>query len=293
MIFLTIAICTYNSRGHLKRALTSIVEQRLPNYEFELLVIDNNSNESHDFIKTDKIFQNIRYFSEPRQGLSFARNRAIKEAKGVWIAFIDDDAELCQNYLYEFYITINKFHDVVALGGKVLPKWETITSQFWNYPIFQNVFSLVNWGDEIKYLSKEEWLVGTNMVFKRDFLIEIGGFNDRLGRKGSNLLSNEEISLQNTIKKKQLNLLYVPQMLVYHWVSNDRTKLKWIMKRYFWQGISDSISFNRKKIFIILSIIKYFLKLNVSIINREHFINNFFMICYQIGFLVGSGKKHG
>src|SRR5687768_2279831 len=80
----TVAIPTYNRARFLQQTLTGITRQHFPRDCFEVLVIDNNSRD-----QTRTVVESFagarpapRYILEPQQGLDYARNRAIKEARG-------------------------------------------------------------------------------------------------------------------------------------------------------------------------------------------------------------------
>ena len=85
-------ISTYNREKYLPKLFKSICEQDYIN--FEILIIDNNSPGNTKELATNFIKSNpkleIRYFLETQQGLSFGRNRGIKEAKGDFIIFLDN-----------------------------------------------------------------------------------------------------------------------------------------------------------------------------------------------------------
>ena len=93
---LSVIICTYNRAKYLYNLLKSIAQNTLGKNNFEVLLIDNNSNDNTisvlEQFKTDFPEMEIRYFFENRQGLSFARNRGIKEATGEVLVYVDDDA---------------------------------------------------------------------------------------------------------------------------------------------------------------------------------------------------------
>ncbi len=77
---ITIAICTYNRKELLKRCLDSLLPQLTD--QVEILVIDNGTHKVKTLVD---LYSNIRYVSESNTGLSYARNKAIKEANGDWI----------------------------------------------------------------------------------------------------------------------------------------------------------------------------------------------------------------
>ncbi len=89
-IQMSAVICTHNRTPLLLRALSSLEQSR--QHLLEIVVIDNapSSTETQDQLKSK--FPNVRYVCEPRQGLNVARNRALQEAQGDVVAYLDDDA---------------------------------------------------------------------------------------------------------------------------------------------------------------------------------------------------------
>lgn len=87
----TVAITTFNRVGLLPRAICSVMEQ---NYrDFELLVLDNSSTDGTEGLMGWYSDQRIRYLRHPRMTIGKARNLALAEAKGKYLAFLDDDDE--------------------------------------------------------------------------------------------------------------------------------------------------------------------------------------------------------
>ena len=86
MTTVTVAICTRQRPDELRRALHSVVHQA-----DEVLVVDNGPTEPRT-AEVAREFPGVRYTAEPVPGLDFARNRALREASGDIVAFLDDDA---------------------------------------------------------------------------------------------------------------------------------------------------------------------------------------------------------
>lgn len=84
------AVCTHGRPHQLQRALASLASQSSP--PLEILVIDNAppDDQARDLVLQD--FPAVRYVRESVPGLDFARNRALSEARGEVVAFLDDDA---------------------------------------------------------------------------------------------------------------------------------------------------------------------------------------------------------
>ncbi len=80
----SVIICTYRNPSLLRECLLSVLEQDLPPSQFEVLVVDNNSQDTTQAVVDDlgKQHKNIRYILELSQGLSYARNKGICESRG-------------------------------------------------------------------------------------------------------------------------------------------------------------------------------------------------------------------
>lgn len=92
--FISVVIPTYNRARQVQAALKSVLAQTYP--EFEVIVVDDGSTdgtgEALQYISQQGgNCKPIRYFFQPNQGQSSARNKGIAEARGEWVAFLDSD----------------------------------------------------------------------------------------------------------------------------------------------------------------------------------------------------------
>ena len=93
--FLSVVIPTFNRVQQVQAALKSVLAQTYP--EFEAIVVDDGSTDGTGEAIRRLISQQgddgkrIRYFFQPNQGQSAARNKGIDEARGEWVAFLDSD----------------------------------------------------------------------------------------------------------------------------------------------------------------------------------------------------------
>ena len=84
----SVIIPNYNYGRYLGGAIDSVLTQSYPNVE--LLVVDDGSNdESPEVVR--RYAGRLRWLSQPRQGVSAARNRGIQESRGELVAFLDSD----------------------------------------------------------------------------------------------------------------------------------------------------------------------------------------------------------
>lgn len=87
----TVVISTYNRKDILPRAISSVLNQTLG--DFELLVIDNGSTDGTGVMVGVLKDPRIRYVKnpEPTSSCDGPRNMGINMAKGAYISFLDDD----------------------------------------------------------------------------------------------------------------------------------------------------------------------------------------------------------
>ena len=65
----------------------------------------------------------ILYVFEQTQGLSSARNRALKEFKGSVLIFIDDDVIASQGFIKQYRLAFKQYQKVGFFGGKIFIDW--------------------------------------------------------------------------------------------------------------------------------------------------------------------------
>jgi glycosyltransferase involved in cell wall biosynthesis len=89
-------------------------------------VVDNDDAESAESTVVackEKSLINTEYYSEPEKNISLARNKAVQNAKGNYVAFIDDDEYPVQSWLLNLYETLHKYQASGVLGP-VKPHFE-------------------------------------------------------------------------------------------------------------------------------------------------------------------------
>ena len=226
-MFLSIIICTYNRDKHIRRALESLVQQDYDHSAYEIIVVDNNSNDkTSEIIKQFKQEHpdfNIVLTGEKQQGLSFARNKGLALAKGDYVSYIDDDGIAHKDYVGQIKQYTEQFPDDVAFGGKVLPKYEKGKEPAWMSPYIERIISIVDLGDDVKVL-KKIYPVGCNMFFKKSVLDEIGGFNTALK------LRSDDKYIFLKIREAGYRVLYLPKVVVWHFIDDFRNSLDYVKK---------------------------------------------------------------
>lgn len=235
----SIIVCTYNREKILPYCLQSLNQQKFPENNAEILVIDNASTDNtkkivSSFLKTSKF--KCRYILERKQGLSAAKNRGIKEATGDFIAFIDDDAVACKNWIKNLVNCFSK-EEILAAGGKTIPKFEVKPPE-WLPPKYLFVLGAVDLGQKIKIVP---YIAGGNSAFRKKIFQQVGFFRTDLGRKKKSLLSGEELDLCQRISQAGGKIIYNPKAIIYHLAPKERLAKNFFCERLFNEGISQAI----------------------------------------------------
>ncbi|MEM7572572.1 MAG: glycosyltransferase [Bacteroidota bacterium] len=239
--FISLIVCTYNREKFLGDCLDSILAQSLDIEQYEVIVINNKSTDS-----TAEILQqfaarapaNWSFLLEKQQGLSYARNRGIQEAKGVFLTYVDDDAILATNYLQLQFEHLQLHPELAGLGGKILAKFEGPKPAWFNPYTAPTYFSHYDRGDKSYVYREGDFPFGCNMCLRKSLIEPLGGFDTDLGRIGKGGLGGEEKKLFGQIINAGGKVRYLPELWVHHQVDHYRTQRAYVEKISRGLGVS-------------------------------------------------------
>jgi glycosyltransferase involved in cell wall biosynthesis len=223
----------------LEKCLLSIEQQTLDLNKYEVIVVDNNSTDDTPLVADSFIKRNPNYriVTEFDQGLSFARNRGWKEAKGEYVVYIDDDAQ-CVPYLLEK--VLDAFEKVkpkpVSVGGTYYPVYEVPPPKW-----FSDRFEIRSWGDKPGFLTPPRakyGFSGGNMAFQRRVFDEYGEFPTDQGMVGGKTRMGEETALYLKIYQKEPYFWYDPNIRIMHWTPKRNLTFKYRYERAYKMGVS-------------------------------------------------------
>jgi glycosyltransferase involved in cell wall biosynthesis len=253
-------ICTYNRVKYLINALNSLSNQTIPSWEFQVIIIDNNSSDNTATVANKFIeqhpFLSISYYLEKTRGLSAARNRGWKEANASIIAYMDDDAIADQNWLHALLTFFSTHENAVGAGGKVIPLYET-GEPIWMSKYLNGYSGKVNHGETHKlYNKKMKYPSGCNMAWRKDALEKVGGFNEELHFR------SDDKYIFFKVKEISDEIWWVPDAVVNHTVDDERLHFENFRKLYLKTGNEEKIRLHGS----MKKLLEYIIKLSASII---------------------------
>jgi len=287
----SIAICTHNRAADLKEALLSLTQQKFQE-PFEVIVVDNRSTDrtKQVTLEVQTLMQaSVRYVYEERLGLSVARNRAIREAKGEYILFLDDDAAASPDWIGEIVRLFDRDAQVGCVGGKIEPVWEG-GAPAWLPEENRTLYSILDYAGEVKEMQAPDIPFGANMGLRASLFQGMAAFREDLGRVGSNLLSSEESELIGRVRSRGWKVIYTPHAFVLHKIPRSRISRKWLLRRIYWQGVSKAVASNGKTADMVKSLLKMFVFLLLAIVflyDKRRIFRQISRMTYHHGLLRG------
>lgn len=236
---LDLVICTYNNAPLLDKTLLAIAGQKVrPEAEWKVLVVDNNSTDNtQDIVKQHQAAGKIPHLTvvtETKQGLTQARLCGVQNTSAEWIAFVDDDCFLADDWVKQAIAFAAMHPGCGAFGGQVILDWEVRPAKY----VLKYAYSFAQ--QKGKQLQKKSCLVGAGMVLNRTALARTGWTDKPLlqDRVGTQLISGGDAEIALRIYGAGYDLWYTPTCRLQHFIPARRTTQKYLIDINYGLGSS-------------------------------------------------------
>ena len=287
---ISICIATFRRPAQLERLLFSLGKLNVQNFSFEIIIVDNDSKGSARNVAETmaKKYTELRYYVEPKQNIALARNLGVQKAKGIWIAFIDDDEDANPDWLISYWKICKTvrgdgyFGPVISQFDGVAPKWMK-RDLFFCRPRFET-------GTRARIGSGQ---TRTGNAFIRRTLFDSYKFDSDFGLTGG-----EDSDIFIRMLHNGVDFYWCDEARVIEYIPQERLRLTWLIKRAFRSGITYTILQNRhqsnlrKRILglvrAVAAIFGFTSMLFFEMIRgRAHLIKRMVRIAVQVGHIVG------
>ncbi len=205
-LFVSVVIPVYNDAESLKRCLNALQNQTYPRKRYEVIVVDNGSDEKLGIV-ADK-YKQVVLTSESEPGSYAARNTGITMAKGKIIAFTDSDCIPSRNWIEKGVSHMLQQSDCDIVAGKICLFFKN--PERLNAVEVYEKFKAFNQKNKVE---KYHHGVTANLfTFQRVF--------DKEGLFKSNLKSGGDVEWCQRVYSKGYKLLYTDDVCVAHPARN-------------------------------------------------------------------------
>lgn len=213
-VLISVIIPHLNQPAGLRDCLDSIVAQKLPADQFEVIVVDNGSREMPASIVSD--YAGARLLREMRPGPGLARNIGAHHANGEILAFIDADCRAHPNWLGSIKAAFDNAAPGKILGGDV-QIWRAPGRPMTGVEAYENLFAY-----RFKMYIEQHGYCGTgNLAVRQIDFNTIGPF--------AGIDVAEDMEWGQRACASGYKFVYVPEMIVYHPPREtlEELRIKW------------------------------------------------------------------
>ncbi|MCC7343155.1 MAG: glycosyltransferase family 2 protein [Bryobacterales bacterium] len=230
---ITVCICTYRRERYLGRLLERLAAIETDGlFTYSIVIVDNDRSRSaepivHAFRKTSPL--DIDYVVEPRQNIARARNLALRNVRGEFAAFIDDDEFPTKHWLRTLFAEC-KGRQVDGVLGPVKPQYEVqppkwvVTGGFYDRPSYPTGFIIDgSKGRTGNVLLRMAIIDGEPVPFRPEF------------RTG------EDQDFFHRMIARGFVFTWCHEAVAYEWVPPFRWKRTFLLRRALLRGTSASL----------------------------------------------------
>ncbi|MGO9451394.1 MAG: glycosyltransferase family 2 protein [Candidatus Binataceae bacterium] len=208
---LSIIIATHDRPDSLVRLIGSLTPQLRPGIH-ELFVAENGTS-GPAALPPD--LPALTHLHDSRPGKCRIQNRAIKEAAGDILIFLDDDLTVSKSYLDAVERFFTSRPEFAGMAGRILPAEDPAAkaganSVYLDLPIFDHGESII----------EVPGVLGADMAFRATALASVGPFDERLGPGACG--HEEETEMSQRLRRAGFRIGYAPEAVVYHEVDTSR-----------------------------------------------------------------------
>ncbi len=208
----SIIVVNYNGKKYLKDCFSSLYNLNFPPNKLEIVMVDNGSSDSSlEFVKEN--FSRVEIIENNINNYCKANNLGIKSAKGKYIAILNNDTKVDENWLVELVKVINQDDSIGAVAGKILFLDGRLQGTgHYEFPHFYWSDRGFKENDKGQYDKTEEVpsISHCATLYRKKCFDNVGLLDEDFN------MYMEDVDMSIRAKQKGWRLFYVPKSVVYH-----------------------------------------------------------------------------
>ncbi len=227
---ISIIIVNYKTPGLLLRCIESIKRTIAHSVSYEVIVVDNASNDSSEAQIISQFPDTIWINKKENDGFGRANNVGIKASKGKYLLLLNSDMVLAENTVEACLTEIEKSKTIGVLGCKLLNDDGSIQKSLYYY--VADYTELLNTNIIYEYIVKSKptkikAVMGAFMLIPRSVIEDCGMFDPDF------FMYSEELEWCNRIAHKGYEISYNGDVLAYHKHAGSSTDSVWVMRQKY------------------------------------------------------------
>ena len=229
---LSLIVCTRNRAPFLEKLLASVERELVDRLDLEVVVVDNGSSDATTVVANQFAgrLPGLRILSEPKPGLSYARNCGARGANKDYLLYVDDDAYLSEAFLDHTEVILRRFKPDL-FGGPVLPYFDCLVPGWYDPRLEIRKF------EEFSGFSEMGSISGGNFGIRRDVLQRLGPFDTALGMRGNVMAFGEDREMVERYRastpKAEHRLYYAVELPIMHYTMPQKLDVAYQLARKY------------------------------------------------------------
>ncbi len=236
----SVCICTYNGADRIALVIEALARQTDRSARWDVLVVDNASKDDTAAVSRAALVALMpgrgRCVHEATPGLMHARRTATREARGAFIAFLDDDNIPAPEYIQRLLEVLPRHPRAGVLGGRVVPEWIGEPTPL-GVAVASFALAVCDRGpDAFAYQDVTGGPAGAGMIVRRalmDRIFEESALARTVtGRTGTALTGGEDTAIVIRAHQLGYDVRYEPELVVAHRIPAARTSPEYLLRLY-------------------------------------------------------------
>ena len=228
MFDISIIIVNYKVKEYIIPCIESIYKHTSKSLRYEILVIDNNSNDgSIDAIKSQ--FSEVKIYENTENiGFSKAVNQGAETAIGKYIFILNPDTKLIEDSISILFTFLEKNETVAVVGPALVTESGIKQQSYWKEPTLINTILSIYHLDFLNYKKNYRNEIGDKTILvdaisggaffvQRDVFQNLNGYHP-------NLFWMEDIDFCTKVRKLENKIIYYPETKIIHYRGKSAEK---------------------------------------------------------------------
>ena len=228
MFDISIIIVNYKVKEYIIPCIESIYKYTSKSLRYEILVIDNNSNDgSIDVIKSQ--FSDVKIYENTENiGFSKAVNQGAETAIGKYIFILNPDTKLIEDSISILFTFLEKNETVAVVGPAIVTESGIKQQSYWKEPTLINTILSIYHLDFLNYKKNYRNEIGDKTILvdsisggaffvQKDVFQNLNGYHP-------NLFWMEDIDFCTKVRKLDNKIIYYPETKIIHYGGKSSEK---------------------------------------------------------------------